>query len=181
MAQSLHVGRGSGSAVPLDLGRGSGGAVPSRGPVSTPRIWTIEEANAFLPRLTSLVGRQLAIAGDIERCWRRLLDKVGKVEAPADQLLELARRGSDEARACERELSERIAAYEAGWHEVEDLGVVVKDPQIGLCDFYGRIDGTLVWLCWRYGEGTVEHYHELDAGYAGRKPLTAAKRRRLLN
>jgi hypothetical protein len=149
--------------------------------LSSPRIWTIEEANAMVPRLSSLVGRQLAIAGEIERCWKRLVEALGGGGARPEDLLARARRGGDEARALEREISEKIAAYEAGWKEVQDLGLVVKDPKIGLCDFYGRVDGRLVYLCWRYGEDAVAHYHELDAGYAGRKPLTAAARQRLLN
>jgi hypothetical protein len=149
--------------------------------VSTPRIWTVEEANDVVPQLASLVERQLALAGEIERCWKRLIELVAAPSVRPEELLALARRGDDEARACERELSARIAAYESGWRDVEDLGVVVKDPQIGLCDFYGRVDGRLVWLCWRHGEGEVGHYHDLDAGYAGRRPLTPAKRARLLN
>jgi hypothetical protein len=58
---------------------------------------------------------------------------------------------------------------------------VVKDPQTGLVDFYGRIDGRTVWLCWRYGEDCVGYYHDLDAGFSGRRPLTADVRRVLLN
>lgn len=149
--------------------------------MSTPRIWTVEEANAVVPSLSSLLERQLEAAEEIGRCWRRLLDEVGRSDVGPEQLLTLARRGSAEAQACEQELSEKIAAYEAGWREVEDLGVVVKDPHIGLCDFYGRIEGKLVWLCWRYGEASVGHYHDLDAGFSARKPLTEAARRRLLN
>ncbi|WP_438017517.1 DUF2203 domain-containing protein [Sorangium sp. So ce315] len=149
--------------------------------MSTPRIWTIEEANALVPQLSSLIGRQLALANEIERCWRALVDAVQRPAATPDQLVALARSGSAQARARERELSEKIAAYEAGWRDVEELGVVVKDQRIGLCDFYGRLDGALVWLCWRYGEPAVEHYHGLEAGYAGRRPITAAKRRQLLN
>ncbi|XXT19855.1 DUF2203 domain-containing protein [Sorangium sp. So ce429] len=149
--------------------------------MSTPRIWTIEEANALVPQLSSLIGRQLTLASDIERCWQQLVDAVQSPTVTPDQLIELARSGSELARARERELSEKIAAYEAGWRDVEDLGVVVKDQRIGLCDFYGRLDGALVWLCWRYGEPAVAHYHGLEAGYAGRKPITADKRRQLLN
>ena len=47
-------------------------------------------------------------------------------------------------------------------------------------NLYGRIDDRLVWLCWRYGEQSIDHYHELDAGFAGRKPL-APVRARMLN
>jgi len=50
-----------------------------------------------------------------------------------------------------------------------------------MVDFYGRIDGRLVWLCWRYGEETLRYFHELDSGYSGRKPLRPEARERLLN
>ncbi|WP_441289549.1 DUF2203 domain-containing protein [Sorangium sp. KYC3313] len=149
--------------------------------MSTSRIWTIEEANALVPRLSSMIGRQLALASDVERCWQELVQAVQRPAATPDQLIEMARNGNEQARARERELSEKIAAYESGWQEIEELGVVVKDQRIGLCDFYGRLDGALVWLCWRYGEPAVEHYHGLEAGYAGRRPISAERRRQLLN
>lgn len=161
--------------------------------MSSPRIWTVEEANAVLPRLTTLLARQLESAAEIGRGLRRLLFEVGdsdlvercehgeSVALRPDELLSAAKRGSEEVRAFGQALSERIAGYEAGWREVEELGVVVKDPRVGLCDFFGRIDGKLVWLCWRYGEDKVAYYHDLDAGFAGRRPLTDATRRRMLN
>ncbi|WP_437599838.1 DUF2203 domain-containing protein [Sorangium sp. So ce590] len=149
--------------------------------MNTPRIWTIEEANALVPELSSLIRRQLALASDIERSWQELVHAVQSPAVTPDQLIELARSGSEQARARERALSEKIAAYESGWQEVEELGVVVKDQRIGLCDFYGRLGDALVWLCWRYGEPAVDHYHGLEAGYAGRRPITAATRRQLLN
>jgi hypothetical protein len=36
-------------------------------------------------------------------------------------------------------------------------------------------------LCWRYGEDSLCYYHELEAGYPGRRPLTPDVRRQLLN
>lgn len=49
--------------------------------------------------------------------------------------------------------------------------VVLRDPQSGLVDFLGEVQGRRVWLCWRVGEERVAHFHELDSGFAGRKPL----------
>jgi hypothetical protein len=74
-----------------------------------------------------------------------------------------------------------VRRYEAGWAEVQTLGGVVKDPQTGLVDFYGKINGRTVWLCWRYGEDSIGYYHDLDSGYSGRRALTADVRRTLLN
>jgi hypothetical protein len=33
----------------------------------------------------------------------------------------------------------------------------------------------IVFLCWRYGEGNVEHWHCIEDGFAGRKPLLDAE------
>jgi hypothetical protein len=80
-----------------------------------------------------------------------------------------------------RELVRRIEEYRAGWREVEQLGAVVKDPRLGLVDFYGQVDGKLVWLCWKYGESEVGFYHALEEGFSGRKPLGVSVKQRLLN
>jgi hypothetical protein len=58
--------------------------------------------------------------------------------------------------------------------EIERLAVVnivLRDPETGLVDFPGEREGRRVWLCWRLGEERVEHWHELDTGFIGRKPL----------
>ncbi|MEX0979285.1 MAG: DUF2203 family protein, partial [Pirellulales bacterium] len=43
----------------------------------------------------------------------------------------------------------------------------------GLVDFPCRMDGRIVFLCWKLGEPEVTHWHELDSGYAGRQSLVA--------
>jgi hypothetical protein len=148
---------------------------PPRSDVTRPepeRIWTLGEANALVPRLSIVIARQMVRADDIERQWKRLKAESGTAGGPV-AFAELTR--------THPELAREIAAYEEGWKAVQELGVLVKDPRIGLCDFYGRVDGQLVWLCWRYGEPSIDFYHHLTAGYAGRKPLTAATRQRLVN
>ena len=52
-----------------------------------------------------------------------------------------------------------------------DLGVEVKDADVGLVDFPSRRAGEDVLLCWRAGEDAVEYWHDLEEGYAGRKPI----------
>jgi hypothetical protein len=55
--------------------------------------------------------------------------------------------------------------------ELDGLGVVVKDLDLGLLDFPASRDGEEVELCWQVGEDAVEYWHPLDAGYRGRKPI----------
>jgi hypothetical protein len=147
--------------------------------MTTSRIFSVEEANALVPRLSDLVGSLLARASEIEARIERLGGK--RATKGGGVNLEPTLDDDEDVRARKIELMAEIRAYEDGWRHVQELGAVVKDPRTGLCDFYGRIDGRVVCLCWRYGERAIEHYHEVDAGFSGRKPLGMELRQRLLN
>lgn len=54
---------------------------------------------------------------------------------------------------------------------LEQLGIEVKDPE-GLVDFRSLRDGEVVYLCWKFPETVVSCWHRLDAGFAGRKPIS---------
>ena len=141
------------------------------------KVFTLEAVNALVPQLNELVGRQLGRRTYIESRLRELSTITGEV--PEAIVLD----GGDSKQVAElkRDLIGRIEEYQAGWREVEDLGAVLKDPRTGLVDFYGTVEGKLVWLCWKYGEAEVTHYHALDEGYAGRKILRESIKHRLLN
>jgi hypothetical protein len=55
--------------------------------------------------------------------------------------------------------------------ELNELGVQVKDLDIGLIDFPSLRDGDEILLCWRLGEGDIAWWHTLDGGFAGRQPI----------
>ena len=54
---------------------------------------------------------------------------------------------------------------------LERLGVLVKDLDTGLVDFPALHECEEVLLCWQVGEDEVAHWHGVDEGFAGRKPL----------
>ena len=55
---------------------------------------------------------------------------------------------------------------------LQSADIVVRDVVRGLVDFPAVRDGEEVYLCWLVDELEIEHWHELDAGFAGRRPLT---------
>ena len=57
-------------------------------------------------------------------------------------------------------------------HRILATGVQVKDISTGLLDFSAMKDGREVYLCWQYGEDRIEYWHEVEAGFAGRQPIT---------
>ncbi len=56
--------------------------------------------------------------------------------------------------------------------ELHELGVQLKDYTRGLIDFPTMREGRVILLCWQLGEGEeIEWWHEIEDGFAGRKPL----------
>lgn len=141
------------------------------------RVFTLEEVNDLVPKLSAAVKRQMQRRSELEGLLIRLGRELGDVP---ERIVFDPREPSD-VRDMKRDLARRIDEYRAGWREIEDTGAVLKDARTGLLDFYGTVDGKLVWLCWRYGESEVAHYHALQEGFAARRPIAQSMRLRLLN
>ena len=54
---------------------------------------------------------------------------------------------------------------------IQEMGVLVKDLDIGLCDFPYLLDGRVIYLCWKLGEPEIGYWHEIEDGYTGRRPI----------
>jgi hypothetical protein len=74
--------------------------------------------------------------------------------------------GADSTRMAEAALS-----FSRGLGRLKDLGVILRDLDAGIMDFIGTRAGEDVCLCWRDGEDTIDFWHEVDAGFAGRQPV----------
>jgi hypothetical protein len=128
------------------------------------RYFSVEEANKTLPLVKVIVTdivHQFRVVNDLKQ---RLSAVLNERRRPASDPY------SEELAQTQAELEteeEKLAAF---IDELTKLGVELKGPD-GLCDFYSIMDGREVYLCWRLGEPLVMHWHELDAGVAGRKPL----------
>jgi len=54
-------------------------------------------------------------------------------------------------------------------HKMQDMGIEIKDLTIGLIDFVALREGREVYLCWKYGEDSIQFWHEIEAGFSGRQ------------
>jgi len=129
------------------------------------RVFTVAEANRTLP----LVRR---IVEDIVRehpTWRALVAEY-EVAALAAQ----PERGeSAEQRGLHDRIDDVARRIDGFVRELDEVGCHLKSYEEGAVDFYARYQDRLVFLCWRSGEEAVAHWHELDGGFAGRRPITA--------
>jgi hypothetical protein len=144
---------------------------------ATPPVFTLEAVNALLPQLQALMAAQMGRRTEIERRLEKLTQLLGQVP----ETIQIDENDPSHVRELKREIVERVDTYQSAWREVEEMGAVLKDARSGLVDFYGYVDGKAVWLCWKYGEEAVSHYHGLDEGFAGRKPIEPTMRHRHLN
>jgi hypothetical protein len=72
--------------------------------------------------------------------------------------------------------TERLAREIDGYlQELTQLGVEFKGFEHGLIDFPSEFGGRPVYLCWKLGESSVSHWHDIDAGFAGRQQLEMAE------
>lgn len=130
------------------------------------KYFTVEEANATLPYVRRIVED---IVADYQR-WR---DCIYRYEVLA------AGSRSDDGETDEQvtlrdevdEVAQRINGFIS---ELSAVGCVFKGFEGGLVDFHSQLDGRDVFLCWKLGEPEVAHWHAVDAGFAGRKPLAEA-------
>ena len=127
-----------------------------------PVLFTLAEANALLPRLTPILSALQGRKAELDEVRRALAG-----------LLPAMRGNGHGAEAADLEgrLQALAAEITAEVRQVAALGVEVKDLDQGLIDFPSLRDGRIVYLCWRLGEGPIAYWHEVDAGFAGRRPL----------
>ena len=141
-------------------------------PMPGKKYYTAAEANATLPLVRAIVRDITALARDLRERHERL----SRVRAK-DQPGALGDAYQEELQQVQADFErdqDRMQEYE---RELRDLGVELKDPFTGLVDFPCWMNGHEVYLCWQSGETEVGYWHEVDAGYAGRKKLLAEARK----
>lgn len=129
-----------------------------------PRRFSLDEAEALLPRLTPLLEKLRELKHQHELLRRRLAE-VGQKMRGNGHLMDM------EAREA-REAVERTAAEMNGLaSEIQQMGCELKDVDLGLVDFRTDREGREVYLCWKLGEERIAWWHELHTGFASRQPL----------
>lgn len=126
------------------------------------KLFTVEEANRTLP----LVRR---IVDDIVQQHRQWRERILELDLLASTRADETRARAEELEREAQALAREIEGYK---RELEELGMQLKDPRLGLVDFPSEMNGRAVLLSWRLGEPEVGFFHEVDAGYAGRQPLS---------
>ncbi len=119
--------------------------------------YTREEAVALIPQLRNWLDRLAEL--------RRTLEKYDQ------RLRSLMHDGSDAGGDAVNTWIRTVAAMNEILAEFRAREILIKDIERGLVDFPAIVGGREVFLCWEKDEETIEHWHDLESGYAGRERL----------
>ena len=122
------------------------------------RIFTLAEAQSLLPRLRTLLE-------EIGEEWQHMRDLNPEIQKARDNA---ALDGFSKSGV---EYVESVSHLMSLIYQVKDMGVVLKDADKGLCDFPYLKHGRVVYLCWQLGEDSIQFWHDIETGFAGREPL----------
>jgi len=119
--------------------------------------YTHEEATALLPQLRAWLDRLAEL--------RRTLEKYDQ------RINNLMNDGSDAGGDAVNNWIRAVAATQEVLNEFQSREIFIKDIDRGLLDFPAIIGGREVFLCWEKDEENIEHWHDLESGYAGRERI----------
>ncbi len=128
------------------------------------RTFTLEEAIAQLPRLREIL--------------MEMREKKPRVDELRQEILAMTRKATGNGHLVSQDVRDRqkiaqelvIRLNELG-KAIKEIGCELKGVEEALIDFPAEREGRTVYLCWKLGEDTITHWHELDSGFGGRQTL----------
>ncbi|MAX22814.1 MAG: hypothetical protein CMJ60_11710 [Planctomycetaceae bacterium] len=139
-------------------------------PNQTLKLFTIEQANASLPLVRAITSDLAELSSVVFERQRHLA-----TISSGRELGEATDPYAEEVVHEQAELERQTARLHELIDELRALGAEPKNGpggRIDLVDFPAEKDGRVIYLCWRLGEASVEHWHEIDAGFNGRRSVT---------
>ena len=127
----------------------------------TKRFFTIEAAHKKLPSTRKSLSKLQKLKQAIDAIASVSIDPK---ETAFEEILETNTKLSKDYHKLSYEFYKEL-------ENLEIRGCILKNLEEGLVDFYHKHESRDVFLCWKFGEEKIKAWHEIDAGFAGRKPI----------
>ncbi|MFN3190960.1 MAG: DUF2203 domain-containing protein [Aureliella sp.] len=130
------------------------------------KSFTVDEANAMLPLVRSIVS-------DIQEVFQRVTMR----RTDLHRLLRSKSRSSsremydDEMAESRADLQEEFEIVWKYREELESLGLVLRQPEEGVVEFPFELGGRSCFLCWEPGQEKIASWREADSHHSTRHPL----------
>ncbi|MBI3894800.1 MAG: DUF2203 domain-containing protein [Acidobacteria bacterium] len=130
------------------------------------RTFNLEEAEKLLPHLERWLRKAIESKQKVCEIEGQYTDLVRSIFLMGGRLVDVAHFSLRR-----REKEEEEARLKEAIRAIEDCGCLVKDLDLGLIDFPCRLGDREVYMCWKLGEPCIQFWHDIDEGFAGRKPI----------
>ncbi len=121
---------------------------------------TIAEAEALIPRLHDA----LQTLRELQKTLTLLEEVEVDVEAQSYDSVRTITKVNKEFHFLSYKFYEQL-------YELERQGIVVTELEEGVIDFFSRFEGRDIFLCWKEGEQSIIHWHELEETFENRKKI----------
>ena len=141
------------------------------------RLFTLAEANATLPLVRAITKDIIELSTQIIRTKQRLesvtFGSFGEKESTTIKCGNQVRREfyKEEIEDIQYSLEADGQRLNCFVDELMALGVVPKGLMDGLVDFPAIHNDEVIYLCWKYDEPEITHWHKTEDGFAGRKRI----------
>lgn len=128
--------------------------------------FTLVEAQSLIPEVSRLLTDAVSLKGEYQEAeqaiqtWNQHVAMMGGVMVDRSRAIDTRKKRDRSA-----------AGLRTAIEQVQAIGCVVKDLDIGLIDFPTLFRGEEVYLCWKLGEADIEFWHGVEEGFRGRKPI----------
>lgn len=133
-----------------------------------PRYFSHEQASRLLPEVERLLRLAIHARGVYEEADSAIASLMHRAQSMGGIVVDISR-----ARQLQQSREEGAEHLKEAVESITELGVQVKDLDVGLVDFPTLYRGEEVLLCWRLGEAGIGHWHGLEEGVRGRKSIDA--------
>jgi len=133
------------------------------------RYYSVPEVNAVLPRVREAFTCVMQLRAQLKPIYRRLeLADAAPDRSDFDIVLPGVAPEVLRDRAAFKAMIEMLNDELS---TIADLGGNVKDLDTGLVDWRALRHGEDILLCWRFGETEIGFWHDMETGFAGRRPV----------
>ncbi|MDP3880909.1 MAG: DUF2203 domain-containing protein [bacterium] len=130
------------------------------------KIFDRDEVSRMIPLISRIAGDIVATSAMLTRALMAFEMAKARAENDATYVQRVLR--------CGQVAEKLVDRFRRLTEEVEELGGTVKNYKTGTIDFYGEVDGQIVYLCWQLGEQKIRHWHCCDEDTVQRRPIPIA-------
>ncbi len=132
------------------------------------KLFTLEEANRLLPQVCQILKVLRALRDQVQKLEeRRAIEELSWLKEDGT----VSPRAQKEVTRLQRQIDLKGKVFEEELKKLNELGAQLKGLEEGLVDFLAQRQGELICLCWKEGEDRIRHWHDLESGFTGRRPV----------